>query len=417
MYGLIDCNDFFVSCERLFRPRLNGKPVVVLSSNDGCVISRSNEAKALGVPMGIPLFKIKDEVKRYGVEVCSSNHTLYGDLSRRVMNIVRESVPDQEIYSIDECFIRLQSTDDYYTIARDLRRKILKGVGIPTCVGVSKTKTLAKLANRVAKKNQELNGVYAIDDNDKWLCALQWVDIGDVWGLGRRISERLHSYGVHTGYDFTCQDPHWVRQNFTVTGLDTYLELRGHDRIPFGTDEKRKSITRSCSFGSTIQDEHQLFSILLEFADKCCEKMRSECLAPLQVAVVLHTNRFSITDVQQHEYAEAHLMLPTNNLSQLIPELYGLFQKIYRQGVKYKKAGVVFSRLVNECEVLPFEVEGDKEYRRLAAVANALKSKYGDRSLYIAARDPKCVDHVVTRQYSSPRYTTELSEILQIHPK
>lgn len=168
MYGLIDCNNFFVSCERLFRPPLNGRPVVVLSNNDGCVISRSNEAKALGIPMGVPLFQIKDEVQRYGIEVCSSNYTLYGDLSRRVMAIVRETVPQQEICSIDECFVRFDAKDDYEAISNDLRKKALKGVGIPTCVGVSKTKTLAKLANRVAKKHEELKGIYAIDDNDKW---------------------------------------------------------------------------------------------------------------------------------------------------------------------------------------------------------------------------------------------------------
>lgn len=225
MYGLIDCNNFYVSCERLFRPQLNGRPVVVLSNNDGCVVSRSNEAKALGIPMGVPLFQIQEEVKRYGIEVCSSNYTLYGDLSRRVMAIIREQVGTQEIYSIDECFVQLDPRDDYMAMARGLRRKILKGVGIPTCVGISKTKTLAKLANRVAKKNEQLQGVYAIDDNEKWRAALEWVEVGDIWGIGRRISARLNQYGIYNGYQFVRKDPNWVRQSFTVTGLDTYLEL------------------------------------------------------------------------------------------------------------------------------------------------------------------------------------------------
>lgn len=206
MYGLIDCNNFYVSCERLFRPQLNGRPVVVLSNNDGCVVSRSNEAKALGIPMGVPLFQIQDEVKRYNIEVCSSNYTLYGDLSHRVMSIVRETLPQQEVYSIDECFVRFDSRDDYKAMAKDIRRKILKGVGIPTCVGVSKTKTLAKLANRVAKKNEQLEGVYAIDDNDKWRAALEWVEVGDIWGIGRRTVQKLHKMGIHTGYDFIQMD-------------------------------------------------------------------------------------------------------------------------------------------------------------------------------------------------------------------
>ncbi len=417
MYGLIDCNNFYVSCERLFRPQLNGRPVVVLSNNDGCVVSRSNEAKALGIPMGVPLFQIQEEVKRYGIEVCSSNYTLYGDLSRRVMAIVREEIGTQEIYSIDECFVQLDPRDDYMAMARDLRRKILKGVGIPTCVGVSKTKTLAKLANRVAKKNEQLQGVYAIDDNEKWRAALEWVEVGDIWGIGRRISARLNQYGVYNGYQFVRKDPNWVRQSFTVTGLDTYLELKGEPRIPFAKNDQAKSITRSRSFGTLVTDEHQLFSIILEFGEKCCEKLRENKLAALKVALVLHTNTYRINDQQRHEYVEANLTLPSNNLTELTPILYQLFKKAFRPGFNYKKAGLLFSQLVYEGEVLPFEVEGQAELKQLTALAKELKDKYGDHALYIAARNPKALEEVVTRNHVSPNYTTELSDILKIQPK
>lgn len=418
MYGLIDCNNFYVSCERLFRPQLNGRPVVVLSNNDGCVVSRSNEAKALGIPMGVPLFKIQEEVRRYGIEVCSSNYNLYGDLSYRVMAIVRENAPQQEIYSIDECFVRFDPRDDYMAMARDLRWKILKGVGIPTCIGISKTKTLAKLANSVAKKNGHLNGVYAIDDNEKWQAALEWVEVGDIWGIGRRISSKLNKMGVHSGYDFIQRDRNWVRQTFTVTGLDTYLELRGEERLPFATKiDHPKSISRSRSFGVPVTDEHQLFSIIMEFGEICCEKLRSHRLSALKVALVLHTNVYSINDQQRHEYVEAHLTLPTNNLTELTPTLYQLFKRAFRPGLRYKKAGLLFSQLVYEGEVLPFEVEGQQQLKKVTALAKALKEKYGNHALFIAARNPKALEEVVTRNHASPNYTTELSDILQIHPK
>ncbi|MDO5017547.1 MAG: DUF4113 domain-containing protein [Porphyromonas sp.] len=417
MYGLIDCNNFYVSCERLFRPQLNGRPVVVLSNNDGCVISRSNEAKALGIPMGIPLFKIKDEIKRHGIEVCSSNYTLYSDLSNRVMSIVREHLPEQEIYSIDECFIRFDPQDDYMAMSRDIRQKLLKGVGIPTCVGISKTKTLAKLANRVAKKFDRYKGVYAIDNNDKWRAALQWVEIGDVWGIGRRTTAKLQQSRVYTAYDFIQKDPAWVKLTFTVTGLNTYMELKGKECIPFGKNDPAKSITRSRSFGVPITDEHQLFTIILEFAEKCCEKLRQQRLSALRVAVLLHTNRFSITDLQQHEYTEAHLTLPSNNAVELTPVLYQLFKRLYRPGYKYKKAGVLMGQLVNESEVLPFATEGQAELKKLTAIAKHLNEKYGKHSLFVAARDPDVLDEVVTRKHTSPNYTTQLSDILKIHPK
>lgn len=417
MYGLIDCNNFYVSCERLFRPQLNGRPVVVLSNNDGCVVSRSNEAKALGIPMGVPLYQIQEEVKRYGIVVCSSNYTLYGDLSHRVMSIVREMVPNQEIYSIDECFVHFGPRDDYMAMTRELRRKILKGVGIPTCVGISKTKTLAKLANRVAKKNEQLQGVYAIDDNEKWRAALEWVEVGDIWGIGRRISARLNRYGVYTGYDFVCKDPNWVRQSFTVTGLDTYLELKGVERIPYAKKEQPQSITRSRSFGKLVTDEHQLFSIILEFGETCCAKLREQKLAALKVALVLHTNAYRVNDQQLHEYVEAHLTLPCNNLTQLTPILYQLYKKVYRPGFNYKKAGLLFSQLVHEGEVLPFEEEGEYQLKTVTALAKNLKEKYGDHALFIAARNPAALTEVVTRNHVSPNYTTDLADILQIHPK
>lgn len=417
MYGILDCNNFYVSCERLFRPDLNGRPVVVLSNNDGCVVSRSNEVKALGIPMGIPLFKIQEEVKKYGIVVCSSNYELYGDLSQRVMAIVQENVPQIEKYSIDECFIKFDPNDDYIEMAKVLNYKILKGVGIPTCIGISSTKTLAKLANRVAKKHPEYQGTYAIDNNEKWLHWIKWVDIEDIWGIGRRSSKKLHKYGVFKGYDFVQRPPEWVRQHFTITGLNTYLELKGKECIEFAKDDQVKSISRSRSFSNPISDESTLFSILLEFAEMCCSELVRQSLAPLCVAVILHTNRFSVSDLQQHEYAEAHLTLPTNNLSELTPVLYKLLKELFREGYKYKKAGVLFTQLVHQCEVLPFVEEGREALRTVSSLAKQISDKYGNKALYVAARNPDILHIVTNRKWTSPRYTTVFDEILTIHPK
>lgn len=417
MYGLMDCNNFYVSCERLFRPQLNGRPVVVLSNNDGCVVSRSNEAKILGIPMGIPLFQIAEEVKRHGIIVCSSNYELYGDLSRRVMAIAKELAPNQEIYSIDECFFRFHPEDDYLTIGKEIRHRVLKGVGIPTCIGIGPTKTLAKLANRVAKKNESLQGIYAIDSEEKLLAQLKRHEVGDVWGIGRQIKKKLNRYGVVTPYDFVKRDPAWVRQNLTITGLDTYYELLGQERIPFNKEDKAKSIGRSRSFSTPLEDERKLYSIIMEFVDSCCNKLTEEGLAPLKVMLYLHTNQFSLVGAQQHEYVEVGLTLATSNVTELAPVFYQMLKRLYRPGYKYKRAGVLFTHLVVEAEQLNFIEEGSQELRTIAALSKHLNDKYGDSALFIAARDPNIISEVTNRKWVSPHYTTRLSEILEVKAK
>lgn len=415
MYGILDCNNFYVSCERLFRPQLNGRPVVVLSNNDGCVVSRSNEAKALGIPMGIPLFQIEREVKRYGIVVCSSNYELYGDISKRVMTLVRSLVPSQEIYSIDECFFRLHPEDDYLAMGKEIRRQVLKGVGIPTGIGLAPTKTLAKLANRVAKKDPSTGGVYALDTTEKQIYHLKNTYVGDIWGIGRRSSQKLESYGVRTAYDLLQMEPRWVRQMLTITGLDTLYELLGEERIPYKKEEQTKSICRSRSFSTGIEDKEKLYALIMEFADSCCNKMIEEGLAPLKVMLFLHTNPYSVTDKQQHEYVEMGLTMATSNVSELAPILYQMLQKIYRKGYSYKRAGVIFSHLVVEAELLKFEEEGSRELRVAAALAKSISEKYGDEALYVAARDPRVISEVTNRKWVSPCFTTRLDDILKIN--
>ncbi|MDN4754528.1 DUF4113 domain-containing protein [Porphyromonadaceae bacterium W3.11] len=414
MYALMDCNNFYVSCERLFRPDLNGRPVVVLSNNDGCVISRSNEAKALGIPMGIPLFQIEQEVKKYNITVCSSNFELYGDLSKRVMAIAKELIPDQEIYSIDECFLRLQDNDDYLSIGKEIRQRILKGVGIPTCIGLAQTKTLAKLANKTAKKDPAHKGVFAIDSSEKHLTQLHSTSVGDVWGIGKRNQKKMELYGVNTALDFIQKSPAWVRQNFTLTGLNTYYELRGEERFPFNKVERAKSIGRSRSFGVPIDDEHKLYAIIMEFVDTCCNKLVQEGLAALKVMLYIHTNQYSVTSKQHHEFVEMGLTMATSNVTELAPIFYQMLKRLYRPGYKYKKAGVIFSHLVVEAEQLNFIEEGSQDLRTVAALAQSLNKKYGKTALYIAARDPKIIKEITNRKWVSPRYTTNLQEIIEV---
>lgn len=413
----MDCNNFYVSCERLFRPNLNGRPVVVLSNNDGCVVSRSNEAKALGIPMGIPLFQIEQEVKRHNIIVCSSNYELYGDLSQRVMQIAKELVPDQEIYSIDECFLKFHHRDDYLTIGKEIRRRILKGVGIPTCIGIAPTKTLAKLANHTAKTTPEYGGVFAIDTPEKHLSQLQSNSVGEVWGIGKRSRQKLELYGVRSAYDLTQKEPAWVRQNFTVTGLNTYYELLGEERLPFNKVEKTKSVGRSRSFGTPIDDEDKLYTIIMEFVDTCCNKLMQEGLAPLRVMLYLHTNQYSTTSKQQHEYVEMGLTMATSNVTELAPIFYQMLKRLYRPRYKYKKAGVLFSHLVLEAQQLNFIEQGSRELRTVAALANSLNDKYGQNALYIAARNPKIIEEITNRKWVSPRYTTKFDEIIEIKAK
>ena len=251
MIALVDCNNFYASCERVFRPDLNGKPVVVLSNNDGCIIARSNEAKALGIPMGAPAHKWADTLQKNAVNVFSSNYALYGDMSQRVMNILAGYSPDIEIYSIDESFLDLTGVPhDLYTYCREMITKVQKWTGIPICVGIAPTKTLAKLANRIAKKFPQLNGVHILDTEEKRIKALKWVKVGDIWGIGRQYEKKLQYFGINTGWDLTQKSDSFMKKYFTVVGTRTKRELEGVSCIDFeNMPSAKKNIATTRSFG------------------------------------------------------------------------------------------------------------------------------------------------------------------------
>lgn len=274
---LIDCNNFYVSCERVFNPALNNRPVIVLSNNDGCVISRSNEAKALGIKMGVPFFQIQKQIKHYDVAVYSTNFTLYGDMSATVMSVLSTLVPNIEVYSIDEAFLDLSGIQDLNDFSYDVVRKTSKSTGIPVSLGVASTKTLAKIANHFAKKYKGYKQVCMIDSEEKRIKALQLTSIGDVWGIGRRHRRTLEYERIKTAYDFIQKNRSWVRRKMTVVGERTWLELQG---IPcIGHDDlarEKQQICTSRSFGEPITSYYTLLESIATLASHSVNKLRSQ---------------------------------------------------------------------------------------------------------------------------------------------
>ena len=315
VFALIDCNAFYVSCERVFNPKLNNRPVVALSNNDGCIISRSKEAKALGIKMGVPLFKVKDIVEKEKVVVFSSNYTLYADMSRRVMNIISSSSPYTEIYSIDEAFVELSSLPiDYESYAHQLRQTILQHTGIPVSIGIASTKTLAKVANHKAKKDDSLNGVCSLVNYNNIDQILELTEVGDVWGVGRRLSKKLINHGIHNAKLLkNCSDS-WIRKMMSVNGLKTITELRGISCIPLEEySMTRKSCCTTRSFGKLLTNLEDIEQAVTTFARRAAERIRSESLAASCVSVFVRTNPFDKKSAYYSNGASRTLSHPTHD--------------------------------------------------------------------------------------------------------
>jgi DNA polymerase V len=296
MYALVDCNNFYASCERVFRPDLNEKPVVVLSNNDGCVIARSNEAKALGVPMGAPAYQFQKLFEEQHVQVFSANFALYGDLSSRVMSILSTYAPHMEIYSIDEAFLPFNGFElyDLNNIGSDMRRKVLRSTGIPVSVGFAPTKTLAKVANQIAKKFPErTGGMYIIDNDEKRVKALKWLPVKDVWGIGRKHEKRLQYLSIKTAYDFLQMSDSWIKKNMSVVGLRLKRELEGIPSIEEMEETRTKqSIATTRSFEKHYTTFDELKERVITFAVKDAEKLRQQNCCCNSVMVFVHTNYF-----------------------------------------------------------------------------------------------------------------------------
>jgi DNA polymerase V len=418
LFGLVDCNNFYCSCERVFQPSLEGFPIVVLSNNDGCIIARSNEAKALGVEMGAPYFKARGLIEQHGIKVFSSNYTLYGDMSARVMSVLAESSPDIEVYSIDESFVDLTGIPDGDGFARILRRKVRQWTGIPVCIGIAQTKTLAKLANRVAKKAPKTGGVLDLSANPAWLeKALAKVDVDDVWGIGHRWAAMLHDRGIHKAAHLRDAADGWVRKRMGVIGHRTAMELRGISCWPLERNvPDKKSCCVSRAFGQVVTELSAVREAVASHAARAAQKLRRDGLVASHITVFLMTDRFDNGDqvLPRSDYesaATAELGGWTADSRRLVGAATAVVERLFRSGRDYKKAGVILPFLEpGACAPRGLFDRPEPKSKNLMAALDAIHAQYGRRSIHFAAEGTKKAWEM-KQELRSPRYTTCLSDV------
>ena len=420
MIALVDGNNFFASCERVFNPSLQNKPVLVLSNNDGCVVARSNEVKKLGIRMGTPYFKIENEIIKYEIEVFSSNLSLYGDMSDRMMSVFGNFACDFEIYSVDECFLDLSGFEKYNNL-REYGGKIInatrKNIGIPASIGIAETKTLAKVASKYAKKYPQYKGVCVIDSEEKREKALKKFDVADIWGIGGQYAKFLESNDVKTAYDFIQKPMGWVRRNMHVMGERIWKELRG---IPcYGIDtnpSRKKNICTSRSFGTTVKEIRVLNEAVANFAASCARKLRKENSCASMVTVFLLTNRFR-NDLPQHfESKTITLTVPSNASGEVIAAARSALKLIFREGYEYKKAGVIVSQIIpaNEIQLALWDDVDRLRLQRLYNLADKINTRNGLNTLRMAAQGYGKKWHLKT-EHCSAQYTTNWNELIEIN--
>ncbi len=420
MYALVDCNNFFVSCERAFQPELEGKPVVVLSNNDGCVVARSNESKAMGIKMGTPFFKIKNLVDSGHLQVRSSNYSLYGDLSSRVMSILASAVPKIEIYSIDEAYLIVDgiNENDLRVLCFELVRRVRQWVGIPVSIGIASTKTLAKVANHFAKKYPGYKGVCAIKTDEQRIKALLLTPINDVWGIGRRVAPKLIEMGLETALDFTARPEEWVRKVLGIGGVRVWRELQGREAVENEKHEARQSICTSRSFAETITDIQELSSRVSDFAAKCAEKLRKEGTSALCVNTFLYTNRFREDKPQDFPDATIHLDVPVSSTQEVVAAALKALRMIWKPGFEYKKAGVVVFDIVpnNERQMSLFD-EGEALRERQDVLSKVMDevNVTGRNVLRVATQRPGHYADGIRKDHTSKPFSTDWNGLIEVH--
>jgi DNA polymerase V len=413
MIALVDCNNFYASCERVFNPKLKDKPVVVLSNNDGCIVARSNEAKALGIEVGTPAFKAETLLKAHGGFLFSSNYALYGDISGRVMEVLSQFSPDMETYSIDESFLELShlGVQDYAALGREIRDRVRQWTGIPVSIGIGPTKTLAKVANRYAKRNPQCQGVLALATPGEITHLLEQIKVENIWGVGGQYARFLNRWGIFTGLQLREARDEWIRSHMTVMGLRTVWELRG---IPCIEMEEalpaKKGIVSSRSFGRPVESLTELEEALAEYVARGAEKLRKQRSVASWIHVFLMTNRFKEEDAQYNNFFGIPLNRPTAFTGELIGAAHRCLKVIYRPGFKYKKTGVMLTGIQPE-EVLPLSLwETGKlppleKYNRLMETIDRINHEWGRNTIQSAAAGT--TRRWKMRQFSlSPRYTT-----------
>ncbi len=416
MFALIDCNNFYASCERVFNPDLNGKPVVVLSNNDGCVIARSNEAKPF-VPMGAAAFKYKNVFEQNKISVFSSNYALYGDMSTRVMNILATFAPKIDIYSIDEAFLKFDNFKylDFQAHGIQIKKDITKSTGIPISVGFAPTKALSKVANRIAKKfSKRTQGVYIIDNEEKRVKALKWLAIEDVWGIGRRHAKRLQKINIRNAYQFTLLPDEWVRKNMSVVGLRLKRDLEGKPTLDLEKIKTKKNIATTRSFDKNYSDFEQIKERVTTFSVSCAEKLRKQHSYCNTLLVFLHTNRYRKELPQYSKNIIVKLPFPSNSNIELAKFAVNGLERIFKKGFQYKKAGVIAMDITpqEQRQISLFE-NSDLRHQVLMDVVDKLNHSIGQQKIKLASQN---LDRTwkMRQEHLSPRYTTQLKEIITV---
>ena len=420
-FALVDCNNFYASCERVFEPKLEGRPIVVLSNNDGCIIARSNEAKALGIKMGTPYFKLKNLITQNGVVVKSSNYPLYGDMSSRVMRVIGEYSPVQEVYSIDESFIDLMRLPlNLMDHMHSLRRRVKSWTGIPVCVGVGSTKVLAKLANRIAKKYPRFDGVFDIDDlsYERYCKLLKSVEVGDLWGIGRQSAKKLNRIGIHTSHDFYQSDVGVIETLLGVNGKKIYKELYGSSCIPIeAIPPTRQQIVSSRSFGCDLKDFDELNQALTNLTRKAVNKLNNHQLATTTITVFIYTNPHKKDKPCVHLSKTVGMTTAIQDQSQIIPLVAQILRLIYKPGHSFYKGGLVLGNLTKNYQQQDlFSITQNSQIQTMARQkSNTIRSvnkRFNESIKYASELGNN--RWLPRADFKSNRYTTSWTELLVI---
>ena len=433
MYGIIDCDNCYVSCERVFRPDLNGKPVVVLSNNDGCVVARSNEAKKMGIKAGTPYFKLAQQFPDKKIAVFSSNYELYGELTGRIVEIIKQEAPAYFRYSIDECFVyfdRLENTDnrELKEWGENLHKRIKKFVGMPVSVGLAPNKTLAKMASHFAKKYIGYRHCCMIDSDEKRIKALKLYPIEDVWGIGRRYAAKLQSLGCTTAYDFAQHHGDWVRYTFNNINIyRTWAELNGKDCVPNEELAKKKSICTSRSFNGMITDLDTLRTHVSNYAARCAEKLRRQSTVTTIVGVFLHTNMFREDLPQYWNYQEKKLTVGTSSTIEIVKAACEVLRQIYKEGYHYKKAGVIVMGIGPDSpiqtDLFDYNAEQFEKMKRLDAAIDHINKVNGSETLILGSQQytkknakgkTEVFANAIKHDFKSKNPTTRWSDIIRL---
>lgn len=430
MYAVVDCDNCFVSCERVFQPELLGKPVVVLSNNDGCVVARSNEAKALGIKMGVPIYQIKDLCTQHDVQIRSSNYILYADMSNRVMSILRDEVgPGRlEQYSIDEAFLSIELSFDYRQWGEALVKKIGTWTGMPVSIGMAPTRTLAKAAVWFAKKWKGYNKVCIIENEEQREKALKSLSIEEVWGIGWRGRSKCDYYGIKNAFDFTEKSESWVRKLFTITGVRTWRELKGQSSIESVLTGDKQTICTSRSFDGMEQDKGKLEMYISNYAAHCAQKVRAQKSVCSMVTVFLQTNHFR-EDLPQHDAGlTVTLLTPASSTNEIVKAALRAFRACYKVGFQYKRAGVIVSGITKSTSIQQnlfdeLTPEQRQKFNKLSEVMDTINRRMGNDTMILGVqqfpKDEKTGEQLnfrdlIKHDHRSKCYTTDINELIEV---